>query len=203
MNVLLADDQKLVCDALSTLLNLDPHINVVACAYNGADVLEYLATHDTPDIVLLDIEMPVMDGLTTCKEIKARYPQLIVGILTTFDKPGYVRRAFELGASGFMLKDTPAAQFAQQLHQLVQGMRVVDPQLAIESLTSGINPLTPRELEVLQESAKGGSIDDIAYALCLSAGTVRNHISAILAKTGARNRGDAVRIAQENGWITG
>lgn len=203
INLLLADDQAMVRDALAALLDLEPDFTVVAAVGTGAEAVAQVRSRDDIHVALLDVEMPDMDGLSAAAAIHELRPDTKICMVTTFGKPGYVRRAFEAGATGFIVKDTPAAQLATQIRAITTGARIVDPQLALESLTAGINPLTTREMEVLAEVARGGSVDDVANAVCLSPGTVRNHISAILAKTGARNRAEAAQIARRNGWLTG
>lgn len=201
IRIAIADDQALVRGALAALLALEDDIEVVGTASTGSEALEIVRADPAIDVVLMDVEMPDMDGLEACGKIRQLRPQTKVLMVSTFGRPGYVRRAFNAGASGFVVKDAPSEELADYVRQVVQGRQVVDPQLAVESLTAGQNPLTEREIEVLREVEKGGSIDDIASALSLSAGTVRNHVSSILGKTGARNRADAANTARNNGWL--
>ncbi|THG35511.1 response regulator transcription factor [Glaciibacter flavus] len=200
IRLLIADDQALVRGALSALLALEPDIDVVAEVGRGDEVLAAaMETH--PDVALLDIEMPGIDGIAAAAAVRERMPSCRVIIVTTFGRPGYLRRAMQAGASGFVVKDTPAAQLADAVRRVSQGLRVVDPSLAADSLAQGESPLTERETDVLSVARAGGSISDISRILHLSEGTVRNHLSSIIGKTGARNRADAARIAEENGWL--
>lgn len=153
------------------------------------------------DVVLMDVEMPGMDGITACAAVRARFPGVRVLMLTTFGRPGYVQRALDAGASGFVVKDAPSEQLADAVRRVAAGQRVISPTLAVEALTRGSSPLTDREVEVLRLVAEGGTIADIAAGIGLGQGTVRNHISSAMAKTGARTRAEAVRIATESGWL--
>jgi two-component system, NarL family, response regulator DesR len=200
IRLLIADDQALVRGALSALLGLEPDIEVVAEVGRGDEVLPR-ARETRPTVALLDIEMPGMDGITAAAQLRAELPGCRVLMVTTFGRPGYLRRALQAGASGFVVKDTPAAQLADAVRRAAQGLRVVDPQLAAESLAQGDSPLTERESDVLSAARTGGSVADLARILHLSEGTVRNHLSGAIGKTGARNRADAARIAEENGWL--
>ncbi|KQO99644.1 response regulator transcription factor [Leifsonia sp. Leaf264] len=202
IRLLIADDQALVRGALSALLGLEPDIEVVADVGRGDEVVD-AAIRASPDVALLDIEMPGLDGIAAASLLRERMPDCRVIMVTTFGRPGYLRRAMQAGASGFVVKDTPAAQLADAVRRVSQGLRVVDPSLAAESLTQGDSPLTERETDVLSVSRAGGSITDIAAILHLSEGTVRNHLSSIIGKTGGRNRADAARIAEDNGWLIG
>nr|WP_223875324.1 response regulator transcription factor [Nanchangia anserum] len=186
--------------ALAALLGLEPDIEVVATASSGDEIVSVLAD-ETVDVVLMDVEMPGGDGIATCAQIRARFPSTRVLIVTTFGRAGYVRRAFAAGASGFVVKDAPAEELARHVRDVHAGLRVIDPQLASDSLAVGINPLTPREREVLCAVELGGTISDIAARLHVSAGTVRNHVSAAMGKTQARTRADAARVARDNGWL--
>jgi two-component system response regulator DesR len=154
-----------------------------------------------PDVALLDIEMPGLDGLTAAAQLRAAMPACRIVILTTFGRPGYLRRAMEAGATGFLLKDSPAAELADAIRRVAGGQRVVDPVLALAALSEGANPLSEREREALALSTTSGTIADIAAALGLSEGTVRNHLSAAIQKVGARNRAEAARIADSKGWL--
>ena len=200
IRLLIADDQALVRGALSALLGLAPDIDVVAEVGRGDEVVAAaLASH--PDVAMLDIEMPGLDGIGAAAALRAALPGCHVLIVTTFGRPGYLKRAMQAGAAGFVVKDTPAAQLADAVRRVAQGLRVVDPVLAADSLAQGDSPLTERETDVLSAAQTGGSIADIARMLHLSEGTVRNHLSSAIGKTGGRNRADAARLAQENGWL--
>jgi two-component system response regulator DesR len=200
IRVLLAEDQAMVREALATLLGLQPDIEIVAQVGRGGEVVS-AALAAQPDIALLDIEMPGMDGLAAAAALHEQLPSCKVLILTTFGRPGYLRRAMAGGAVGFLVKEAPAAQLAVAIRRAMAGERVVDPALAVAALSEGDNPLTEREREVLAETARGRSIADIAAALYLSEGTVRNYLSEAIQKLGARNRGDAARIAEQRGWL--
>lgn len=200
LRLLIADDQALVRGALSALLGLEPDIEVVAEVGRGDEVVE-AAREAHPDVALIDIEMPGIDGISAAAQLLHELPACRVIIVTTFGRPGYLKRAMQAGASGFVVKDTPAAQLADAVRRVHQGLRVVDPTLAAESLAQGDSPLTERETDVLSAARSGGSIFDLATILRLSEGTVRNHLSNAIGKTGGRNRADAARIAQENGWL--
>lgn len=200
IRLLIADDQGLVRGALSALLSLESDIEVVAEVARGDEVVA-AARASQPDVAMLDIEMPGMDGIAAAAALRAALPTCRVLIVTTFGRPGYLTRAMRAGASGFVVKDTPAAQLADAVRRIAQGLRVVDPVLAADSLAQGESPLTERETDVLSAALTGGSIADIAAMLHLSEGTVRNHLSSAIGKTGARNRADAARLAQESGWL--
>ena len=200
IRLLLADDQDLVRGGLSALLNLEPDIEVVAEVGHG-DQLAQVAREHGPDVALVDIEMPGMDGIEAVREMTAAGLGTRCLIVTTFGRPGYLRRAMDAGAAGFVVKDTPSDQLAQMVRRVAAGDRVVDPTLAADSLAGGINPLTEREQQVLRAAAEGGSIRAIAATLYLSQGTVRNHLSAAIGKTGAENRHEAARQAMNSGWL--
>jgi len=200
IRLLIADDQALVRGALAALLDLEPDIEVVAQVGRGDEVADAVASCGA-DVALLDIEMPGMDGIDACAATRQRVPGCRVLIVTTFGRPGYLKRAMRAGASGFVVKDTPSAQLADAVRRVSQGLRVVDPVLAADSLAQGDSPLTERETDVLAAARTGGSVADIAGMLHLSEGTVRNHLSSAIGKTGGRNRADAARIADENGWL--
>ncbi|WP_181072820.1 response regulator [Rathayibacter sp. AY1C6] len=200
LRLLIADDQALVRGALAALLSLESDIDVVAEVGRGDEVVA-AALASTPDVALLDIEMPGLDGIAAAALLREALPACRVLIVTTFGRPGYLSRAMQAGASGFVVKDTPSAQLADAVRRVGQGLRVVDPALAAESLAQGGTPLTEREADVLAAARSGGSIADLARMLHLSPGTVRNHLSAVIGKTGARNRADALRIAERNGWL--
>jgi two-component system, NarL family, response regulator DesR len=200
IRLLLADDQALVRGALATLLDLEPDMTVVAEVGRGDEVVP-AAQNTHTDVALLDVEMPGVDGIEATRALRQAMPDIKVLIVTTFGRPGFLRRALVAGANGFVVKDTPARQLADAVRRVHSGLRVVDPVLAADSLAVGESPLTTREAEVLRAARHGGTVSDIATAVVLSEGTVRNHLSAAIGKTGARNRADAVRIAEENGWL--
>ncbi|WP_277050842.1 response regulator transcription factor [Ruania albidiflava] len=200
IRVLLADDQSLVRGAVAALLGLEEDIEVAGEAGSGAEVLDLLRSAEV-DVALVDVEMPGMDGIALTAAIKADHPGVWVLIVTTFGRPGYLRRALRAGADGFVVKGTPARRLADAVRRVHAGLRVVDPVLAAEGLVAGESPLTARETDVLREAATGGTVADLARALHLSEGTVRNHLSAAIGKTGARTRAEAARLAQENGWL--
>lgn len=200
IRVLLADDQALVRGALSALLNLETDLVVVAEVGSGEAVLSAIEQH-APDIALLDVEMPGMDGLEATARVKQAHPEVRVLIVTTFGRPGFLRRALQAGADGFVVKDTPAAQLADAVRRVHMGLRVVDPALALDSMVVGDSPLTPRETEVLRAARDGSSVAIIATRVFLTPGTVRNHLSSAIGKTGARNRTGAVKVAESNGWL--
>ncbi len=199
IRILLADDQALVRGALAALLDLEKDLEVVAQVGSGADVLAAVREH-APDVALLDIEMPGLDGIEATRGVVAETASRVL-VVTTFGRPGYLRRALQAGASGFVVKDVPATQLADAVRRVHAGLRVVDPTLAADSLVSGDSPLTERETEVLREASDGASVAAIASRLHLSQGTVRNHLSAAIGKTGAANRAEAVREAERQGWL--
>jgi two-component system response regulator DesR len=200
ITVLLADDQHLVRGALAALLALEPDIDVVGEVARGDEVVERVVAL-RPDVALLDVEMPGLDGLAAAAELATAAPATRVLVVTTFGRPGYLRRAMEAGVMGFMVKDAPAAQLADAVRRIHRGERVVDPVLAAETLAGGPNPLTPRERDVLAAAADGATAADIARRLALSEGTVRNYLSAAITKTGSRNRAEARRLAESQGWL--
>ncbi|HET7048386.1 MAG TPA: response regulator transcription factor [Solirubrobacteraceae bacterium] len=200
IRVLLAEDQGMVRGALASLLGLEPDIDVVAQVARGDEVLAAARSVD-PDVALLDIEMPGATGLEALAELRGALPGCRILILTTFGRPGYLRRAMETGASGFLLKDAPAQELASAIRRAVAGERVVDPGLAAAALSEGESPLTAREHEVLAASRNYATVADIAGALYLSPGTVRNHLSSVMQKLDARNRAEALKFAEEKGWL--
>jgi two-component system, NarL family, response regulator DesR len=200
IRLLLADDQALVRGALSALLGLEPDLEVVAEVGAGDEVVPAALEHH-PDVALLDVEMPGMDGIAATAALRTAVPATRVLIVTTFGRPGYLRRALQAGASGFVVKDTPAAQLADAVRRVHAGLRVVDPALATDSLIAGESPLTARETEVLRAARDGSAVATIAGRLFLSEGTVRNHLSSAIGKTGASNRAEAVLTAENNGWL--
>jgi len=200
IRVLIADDQALVRGALVALLRLEHDIEVVAEVGSGAEAVAAASAH-APDVALLDVQMPGMDGLTAAAELRTAAPQCRVIVCTTFGRPGYLARAMTAGAAGFVVKDAPPEQLVDAVRRVQAGLRVVDPVLAAESLASGRSPLTPREREVLLAAARGGTVAEVAKLVHLTQGTVRNHLSAAIGKTGARTSADAVRLAEERGWL--
>jgi two-component system response regulator DesR len=200
IRVLIAEDQGMVRGALKVLLDLEADIEVVAEVGRGDDVVASAARCD-PDVALLDIEMPGMDGLEAAAALHAARPSCVILILTTFGRPGYLRRAMEAGASGFLVKDGPVEELAAAIRRAVQGERVIDPSLAAAALSAGPNPLTPREQDVLRAAVDGSTIAAISGRLLLSEGTVRNYLSSAIQKTATRNRTEAVRVAEANGWL--
>jgi len=201
IRVLLAEDQSMVRGALAALLDLEGDMDVVAQVGRGDEVVA-AALGARPDVALLDIEMPGLDGLAAAAQLRTALPATRVLIVTTFGRPGYLRRAMEAGAAGFVLKDAPATELATAIRRVAAGQRVVDPTLAVAALSEGGSPLSDREREVLAASTELGTIAEIASRLSLSEGTVRNHLSAAIQKVGARNRAEAARIAGDKGWLS-
>jgi len=200
IRLLLADDQALVRGALAALLELEGDLEVVVEVGRGDEVVDAAREH-RPDVALLDVEMPGLDGIAATEALHAVMPEVHVLIVTTFGRPGYLRRALQCGAAGFVVKDTPARQLADAVRRVHSGLRVVDPALAADSLISGESPLTVRESEVLRSARNGATVAAIAAALFLSEGTVRNHLSSAIGKTGSRTRTEAVRVADAHGWL--
>ena len=219
IRVLVADDQAMIRGALAGLLNLERDIEVVAQAADGVQALEELtrlARHDASldakptssarpaspvDVAIIDIEMPHMDGITTTEAIRARFPGVRVLIVTTFGRPGYLQRALDAGATGFMVKNAPVEALAEGVRTLAAGGRAIDQSLAVEALSTGSSSLTQREADVLREVERGGTIADIAHTLELSQGTVRNHVSSAMLKMEARTRAEAASLARAAGWL--
>jgi len=200
IRVVLAEDQAMVLGALAALLELEPDIEVIARAANGREALravEQLA----PDVLVTDIEMPEMTGLEVAAALKISRPSVRTVILTTFARPGYLRRALDSGARGYLLKDRPAAELADAVRRVHRGLRVVDPGLAAEAWSAEDDPLTDRERQILQRAGEGRSSSEISAELRLSEGTVRNYLSEAISKLGATNRVDAARIARAKGWL--
>ncbi len=200
IRVMIAEDQAMVRGALAALLALEEDIEIVAEAARADEVLP-VALDALPDVALLDIEMPGGDGLSAAAALKESLPSCCVLILTVFGRAGYLKRAMEGGAVGFLLKDAPASELASAIRRVMAGERVVDPGLAAAALSEGENPLTGREREVLVASANGATIEDIAGKLYLSEGTVRNYLSTAIKKLGAKNRVEAARLAEKKGWL--
>ncbi|MFG2600861.1 response regulator transcription factor [Streptomyces sp. NPDC048462] len=200
IRLLLAEDQSMVREALAALLGLEPDIEVVAQVARGDEVLAAAREHRA-DVALLDIEMPGMTGIDAAAELHRELPGVKVVVVTTFGRPGYLRRAMESGADAFLVKDAPASQLAAAVRKVLAGERVIDPTLAAAALADGASPLTDREREVLRTAADGSTNAEIAAVLHLSQGTVRNYLSTAIQKMAARNRAEAVRMAREKGWL--
>ena len=200
IRVVLAEDQVMVLGALAALLELEPDIQVVARAANGRDALRAAELH-SPDVLVTDIEMPGMTGLEVATALQISRPSVRTVILTTFARPGYLRRALDSGARGYLLKDRPAAELADAVRRVHRGLRVVDPGLAAEAWSAEPDPLTDRERQILQRAGDGRSSSEISSELRLSEGTVRNYLSEAISKLGATNRVDAARIARAKGWL--
>ncbi len=200
IRILLAEDQTMVRGALASLLSLEEDLEVVAEVARGDEVLQ-AARDSQPEVAVLDIEMPGASGLQAAEQLGHELPDCRVLIVTTFGRPGYLRRAMEGGACGFLLKDAPAAELAAAIRRAAKGERVVDPGLAAAALSDGVNPLTAREQEVLSAARQGGTIAELAAELHLSPGTARNHLSSIMQKLGGSNRAEAIRVAEQKGWL--
>jgi two-component system, NarL family, response regulator DesR len=200
IRVLIAEDQGMVRGALASLLRLEDDIEVVAEVDRGDQVLA-AANKTRPDVALLDIEMPGLDGISAAGELAREQPETRSLILTTFGRPGYMRRALAQGASGFLLKDAPAGELAAAIRAVAAGRSAIDPTLAAAAIVEGESPLTPREHEVLAAAASHDTAADIAARLHLSEGTVRNYLSAAIRKLGVRNRREAIELANEKGWL--
>lgn len=200
IRVLLADDQALIRGALAALLELEPDLQVVASVGTGDEAVA-AAVELTPDVALLDVQMPGLDGLSATAAIRSQVPTCRVLVVTTFGRPGYLRRALEAGASGLLVKDASPDLLADAVRRVHSGLRVIDPELAAESMTIGASPLSGRERDVLLAARDGAPVSEIAQRLFLSEGTVRNHLSAAIGKTQAHTRAEAVRVADENGWL--
>lgn len=217
IRVLVADDQAMIRGALAGLLDLERDIEVVAQAADGVQALEELArlvgssgssdpsdparASAPVDVAIIDIEMPRMDGITATQAIRSRFPGVRVLIVTTFGRPGYLQRALDAGATGFMVKDAPVETLADGVRTVAAGGRAIDQSLALEALSTGSSPLTEREADVLREVEGGGTIADIAHSLGLSQGTVRNHVSSSMLKMDARTRAEAASLARAAGWL--
>lgn len=210
LRLVVADDQAILRSGLVALLRLEQGIDVVGEAADGAGALEAVAAH-RPDVLLLDVQMPAgvladgsagpADGIAVAERLRDTPDAPRIIVLTTFGRAGYLRRTMEAGAAGFMVKDTPVEQLVDAIRRVHQGLKVVDPELAAQSLAVGPSPLTAKETEVLQAAAAGGTTAAIAARLFLSEGTVRNHVSAAIGKLGVTGRAEAVRAATDNGWI--
>jgi two-component system response regulator DesR len=200
IRVLVAEDQTLVRGALRALLELEEDLEVVAEVGRGDEVVPAAREH-RPDVALLDIEMPGIDGIEAARELAVAVPSCRAVVLTTFGRPGFLRRAMEVGAAGFLVKDAPVADLARAIRAVVAGERVIDRDLAAAALAIGATPLSVREADVLRAAADGATVADIARTLFLSEGTVRNYLSSAIGKTGARTRVEAARVAAEKGWL--
>jgi two-component system response regulator DesR len=200
IRVFLVEDQAMVRGAMAALLGLEPDVEIVGEAADGvAAVADALRL--APDVAVVDIELPGQDGLAVAAALAEDLPSCRVLIVTTFGRPGYLRRALDAGAAGYLLKDAPVAELASTIRRVHGGERVVDPQLAIAALRDGDNPLTVREHEVLAAARDHSTVAQLAQRLHLSEGTVRNHLSSVIGKLGARNRNEAVTIAEQKGWL--
>ncbi|WP_208322070.1 response regulator transcription factor [Paramicrobacterium fandaimingii] len=200
ISIVIAEDQTMMRSALTTLLELEGDLRVVAGVGRGDDVADAVRQH-TPDIALLDIEMPGKSGLDAISDVRRESPTTAVIVVTTFGRAGYLRRAMDAGARGFLVKDNPVDELAASIRRVVAGETVVDQLLAAQALSAGENSLSQREAEVLAASDGGIPISEIAEKLHLSSATVRNYISAAIGKLGARNRAEALEQARRNGWV--
>lgn len=200
IRVVLAEDMHMVRGALVALLDIEPDIEIVAEIDSGNDILPTVLVH-RPDVAVIDIDLPGQDGLTAAAEVHEKLPVCRTLILTSLGQPGNLRRALEAQVSGFLLKDAPPSRLSDAIRRVHQGERVIDPELALDAWSARENPLTARETEVLRLAAEGAEAADIAGRLFLSVGTVRNYLTTIVIKLGARNRVDAIRIAREQGWL--
>lgn len=200
IRVVLAEDQAMVRGALAALLEIESDIAVCASAANGREALIAVAQHK-PDVLVTDIEMPEMTGLTLASEVHSRFPQTRIVILTTFARPGYLRRALDAGARGYLLKERPSAELAEAVRRVHRGLRVIDPDLATEAWQADPDPLTERERQILWRAGEGRTSQEIADELGLSDGTVRNYLSESISKLGAGNRIEAARLARTKGWL--
>ena len=214
IHVIVADDQALIRGALSALIDLEGDMRVVAQAADGREAIAAVEAYNAENssseeaskaastlVVIMDVEMPVMDGISAAAALKERGANARVLMVTTFGRPGYVQRALDAGAVGFVVKDAPAEQLLEAIRRTSQGLRTVDPALAVDALTKGQSPLSAREVEVLRAFESGGTVEDVASELMLSAGTVRNYVSSAMDKTHARTRAEALKVATENGWL--
>ena len=214
IHVIVADDQALIRGALSALIDLEDDMHVVAQAADGREAIAAVEAYNAENssgeevakaastlVVIMDVEMPVMDGISAAAALKERRANARVLMVTTFGRPGYVQRALDAGAVGFVVKDAPAEQLLEAIRRTSQGLRTVDPALAVDALTKGQSPLSAREVEVLHAFESGGTVEDVASELMLSAGTVRNYVSSAMDKTHARTRAEALKVATENGWL--
>ncbi|HEV3226169.1 MAG TPA: response regulator transcription factor [Acidimicrobiales bacterium] len=200
IDVLIVEDQTLLRDAVSALLSLEPDISVVGAVGTGADALD-AAARLRPDVALLDIELPDLDGLSVAEALATSLPSCRVVIVTTFGRPGYLRRAMAANVAGFVLKEAPAAELASVVRRAHAGEQIVDAALALSTLREGDDPLTPRERDVLRAARVHSTVAELAEHLYLSEGTVRNYLSSVMHKLGARNRAEAIATAEQKGWL--
>lgn len=200
IRLLLAEDVTMLRAALTSLLELEPDLKVAVDVERGDQIVAAALEH-RPDVAVIDVDLPGLDGISAAEDLGRRLPECRVLILTSLGRPGTLRRALSARVAGFLLKDAPPSQLVDAIRRLHAGQRVIDPQLALATWDGQDNPLSRREIEVLREAAKGADPADIAARLYLSKGTVRNYLTTIVIKLGARNRVDAIRIAQESGWI--
>ncbi|MBB1449822.1 MULTISPECIES: response regulator transcription factor [Pseudoalteromonas] len=203
IRVYLVEDQALVRDAVAALLGLDFNIEIIGQASNGQDALNAIEALDSdlhPDIILTDIEMPTMNGIELSEKIAAKFPAIKMVIMTTFSRAGYIRRALTTGVKGFILKEAPSEELINALKKVMQGQKVIDPELAINALDDA-DPLTDKERKALKLASDGLKTSDIAKQLFISEGTTRNYLSDAISKLNATNRIDAARIAKQKGWL--
>ncbi|MER6945474.1 response regulator transcription factor [Nonomuraea sp. NPDC000554] len=200
IRVLLAEDMLMIRSALTALLRLEPDIEVVAEVTRGDEIVPS-ALRARPDVAIVDIDLPVMDGITAAATLRERLPSCRVLILTAMGQPGQVRRALAAGIEAFLVKDAPGDRLADAVRRTAAGLRVLDPELVASAMEYGESPLTQRETAVLRAAARGASAEEIASRLHLSPGTVRNYLTAAITKTGARNKIDAIRVAEDAGWL--
>jgi two-component system response regulator DesR len=199
IKVIIAEDQALIRGALTALLNLEADIEIVGEAENGVEAVKLLDKCKA-DILLTDIEMPLMSGLELAQVTAKKHPEIKTVVITTFGRAGYIKRALTIGVKGFLLKDTPSEELASALRKVMQGKKVIDPELAIAALDD-IDPLSDKERKALKLASEGKTTHDIAELLFLSEGTIRNYLSECISKLNATNRIDAARIAQQKGWL--
>lgn len=200
IQVVLAEDQAMVRGALAVLLSIENDVDVVASVSDGEEALRAVGQH-RPNVLVTDIEMPRMTGLDLAARVRELYPTTRIVIVTTFARPGYLRRALEAGAHGYLLKDRPSTELADAVRRVARGERVVDPQLAAEVWNAESDPLTDRERQILRRTGEGESTVEVAKSLRLSEGTVRNYLSEAISKLGAANRTEAARLARTKGWL--
>ncbi|GAA2362904.1 response regulator transcription factor [Nonomuraea africana] len=200
IRVLIAEDVRILRETLAAVLGLEDDLEVVAAVERGDQIVP-AALECRPDVAVLDIELPELDGLSAAAQLTERLPECRVVVLTGFARPGYLRRAMASGVSGFLLKHSPPGDLIQAIRKVIAGEQVVDPQLAMAALRKADNPLAAREVDVLRLAATGAEADEIAVRLSLSRGTVRNYLSSAVMKLNARNRVDAIRIAADEGWL--
>ncbi|MFG1611950.1 DNA-binding response regulator [Nonomuraea wenchangensis] len=200
IRILLAEDMHMIRAALTALLRLEPDLEVTAEVTRGDEIVP-TALRIRPDVAVVDIDLPVLDGITAAAELRERLPSCRILILTALGRPGQMRRALAAGIEAFLVKDAPAERLADAVRRTAAGLRVLDAELVSAAMEYGESPLTPREATVLREAARGASAEDIAARLHLSSGTVRNYLTAAITKTGARNKIDAIRVAEDAGWL--